>query len=112
MAGPEEFLERFRLTSIEQIVKMEGPDADRLMFYRDTITMIKQGPVLGTGLGTFGSAFEQYRKFDDPPDFLRYTHNDYLQLMAEMGAWAGGGIIIIYLILFGWEYFLCVRRLE
>ncbi len=110
--GPEEFLERFRLTSIEQIIKMEGPDADRLMFYRDTITMIKQGPVLGTGLGTFGSAFEQYRKFDDPPDFLRYTHNDYLQLMAEMGAWAGGGIIIIYLILFGWEYFLCVRRLE
>jgi len=111
--GPEEFLERFRLTSIEKIVKMEGPDATRLMFYRDTITMIKKGPALGTGLGTFGAAFAPYRKFnDDDLGFLRYTHNDYLQLMAEMGPWAGGGIIFIYLILFGREYLLCTRRLE
>ncbi len=110
--GPEEFLERFKLISIQKIVKMEGPDADRLMFCRDTITMIKQRPVLGTGLGTFGSAFAQYRKFDNTMNFLRYAHNDYLQLMAEMGAMVGGGIIFIYLILFGREFLLCVRRLE
>ena len=110
--GPEEFLERFQLLSIQKIVKMEGPDNVRLLFYRDTITMIKQRPVLGTGMGTFGSAFSQYRKFSYTEDFLRYTHNDYLQLMAEMGAWVGGGIIFIFLILFGREYLICVRRLE
>ncbi len=110
--GPEGFLDRFKLISIQKIVKMEGPDNDRLMFYRDTIIMIKHHPILGTGLGTFGSAFAQYRKFDLDLGFLRYTHNDYLQLMAEMGAWVGGGIILIYLILFGREYLLCVRRLE
>jgi O-antigen ligase len=82
------------------------------MFYRDTITMIKHGPILGSGLGTFGSAFSQYRTFDFSMDFLRYTHNDYLQLIAEMGTVAGGLIILIYLILFGWEYLLCVRQLE
>jgi len=32
--GPEEFLERFKLISIQKIVKMEGPDNVRLMFYR------------------------------------------------------------------------------
>jgi len=110
--GPEDFLDRFRLTSIDKIVKMEGPDTVRILFYRDTVTMIKHNPVSGTGLGTFGSAFTQYRKFDYTDDFLRYTHDDYLQLMAEMGAWVGGGIIFIYLILFGREYLLCVRRLE
>jgi len=110
--GPEDFLERFKLTSIDKIVKMESPDSVRVLFYRDTITMIKHGPFLGSGLGTFGSVFEHYRKFDFTTDYLRYTHNDYLQLMAEMGAWAGGAIIIVYLILFGWEYLVCVRRLE
>jgi len=110
--GPEEFLERFKLTSIDKIVKMESPDAARLMFYRDTLTMIKHGPVLGSGLGTFGSAFSQYRTFDFSMDFLRYTHNDYLQLIAETGVIAGGLIIFVYLILFGWEYLLCIRRLE
>ena len=109
--GPEAFLERFKLTSIDKIVKMEGPDTVRILFYRDTITMIKNNPV-GTGLGTFGSAFAKYRKFDYTDDFLRYTHDDYLQLMAEVGPWVGGAVIFIYLILFGWEYFLCVRRLE
>ncbi len=110
--GPQEFLQRFELTSITKIIKMEGPDADRLKFYRDTITMIKQHPVLGTGLGTFGSAFAQYRQFNYTMDYLKYTHDDYLQLMAEMGAVFGGLIIVFYLFFFVREYVLCIRQLE
>jgi hypothetical protein len=110
--GPEDFLQRFQLTSIDKIVKMEGPDAARLMFYRDTISMIKDKPVLGAGLGTFGSAFAPYRKFDLNLGYLRYAHNDYLQLLAEMGIVAGGIIILGFLILFIREYYLCIRQLE
>ena len=110
--GHKEFLDRFKMTSLEKILKMEGQDARRLMFYRDTIAMTQNYPVLGTGLGTFGSAFPRYRTFDYTLDHLRYAHNDYLQLTAEMGFVVGGMIVAAFLILFLREYLSCLKRLE
>ncbi|HNX69107.1 MAG TPA: O-antigen ligase family protein [Candidatus Omnitrophota bacterium] len=85
--GPEAFLKRFHMTSIDKIFKIEGPDAYRIQFYQGTAKVIRDFPILGTGLGTFGTNFTRYRQFDfrGGTDYLRYTHNDYLQLVSETG---------------------------
>lgn len=83
--GPQEFLNRFHLLSIQNILGMEGPINPRLLFYQDTLQVVKDFPFFGTGFNTFATNFSQYRTFDYTPNFLRYTHNDYLQLLSEMG---------------------------
>jgi O-antigen ligase len=50
-------------------------------------------PALGSGLGTFGRVFPRYQSAhfgDREADFL---HNDWLQLVCEMGL-AGAGIVL------------------
>ncbi len=110
--GPEAFLKRFRLTSIEKIVKMEGSDADRIRFYVGATHVIKDFPVTGTGLSTFGTNFTRYRWFDfrGRMDYLRYTHNDYLQLVSETGA---GGMIFLFgfMIFYTGAYIRVARKL-
>ncbi len=50
----------------------------RLIVYENTLQMMKDRPILGTGLGTFIYAYPKYR----PPGFrifMNAVHNDYLQ---------------------------------
>jgi len=51
---------------------------------RDTLTLISDQPILGTGSGTFYTAFPQYRG-NDIPLYYDHAHNDYLQFIAEHG---------------------------
>ncbi|GLQ30273.1 hypothetical protein GCM10007876_07510 [Litoribrevibacter albus] len=51
---------------------------------RDTLTLITNQPLLGSGAGTFYTAFPQYRG-DDITLYYDHAHNDYLQLVAEHG---------------------------
>jgi len=51
---------------------------------RDTLTLIRDQPILGTGSGTFYTAFPQYRG-NDIPLYYDHAHNDYLQFIAEHG---------------------------
>ena len=95
--GPEPFLKRFHLLSIEKTLNMEGPIAERLLFYKGTFPVIKDFTWIGTGLGTFGTNFARYRNFEFTENFLRHTHNDYLELITETGV---GGILFL-LIFFG-----------
>jgi O-antigen ligase len=100
--GPGPFLKKIHMTSIDQILKMEGPDAIRVNFYKNTLNVIHDFSVTGTGLGTFGTNFTRYRAFDLPGEktnYLRYTHNDYLQLISETGA-AGVLFLLGFFILF------------
>ena len=112
--GPEAFLKRFYMTSIEKIIKMESPDSIRIHFYKDTLRVIRDFPVAGTGLGTFGTNFTRYRFFDllgGRTDYLRRTHNDYLELISETGI--GGALFILgFLILYLSAVFRVVRKLE
>jgi O-antigen ligase len=51
---------------------------------RDGVKMFLKKPVLGWGLGTFPVVYPQFRTFYTN-FFVNQAHNDYLQLLVEMG---------------------------
>jgi O-antigen ligase len=51
---------------------------------RDGLKMSLERPVLGWGLGTFPVVYPQFRTFNTN-FFINQAHNDYLQLLVEMG---------------------------
>jgi O-antigen ligase len=57
----------------------------RLPIDRDLIKMFPHRPLLGWGLGTFGDVYPQYKSFYTN-FYLDEAHNDYLQLLIEVGA--------------------------
>jgi O-antigen ligase len=56
----------------------------RHYIYRDGLQMFLKRPVLGWGLGTFPVVYPQFRTFYTN-FFVNQAHNDYLQLLVEMG---------------------------
>ncbi|HIE10736.1 MAG TPA: tetratricopeptide repeat protein [Kiritimatiellae bacterium] len=57
----------------------------RLLLWKDTLAMFRESPVLGIGIGAFRWLYEHYKSHN--LQFLfRYTHNEYLQTLAEAGA--------------------------
>ena len=75
------------------------PDANnstvggRMPIWRDTLTMIGDFPLLGSGLNTFGTATMVYQTAGRQLHFQE-AHNDYLQLAAEGGVLLGIPILL------------------
>jgi len=63
---------------------------------KDGIRMFAKKPILGWGLGAFPIAYPQFRTFYTN-FFVNEAHNDYLQLLVEMGL-VGFGIMLWFLI--------------
>ena len=63
----------------------------RLPVAQDTLRLIANYPVFGAGLGTFSSAFVKYQSSNGDVAFID-AHDDYLQLLAELGL-LGFGIL-------------------
>lgn len=58
----------------------------RLSLWRNALALVKEFPVLGSGLGTFEYVFLRYRPDKLPQDRQAfYAHNDYLELLIETG---------------------------
>lgn len=74
-----------RVSSISSEARGEISGGMRLTIDRDTFQMFRHRPVLGWGLGTFPVVYPQFRSFYTN-FFVNEAHNDYLQLLAEMGA--------------------------
>jgi O-antigen ligase len=70
----------------------------------DILRICKDFPLLGTGLGTFGSISPMYKTTLKQVLFT-YAHNDYLQMLSEVGL-AGSAIIILFFVF----YFKAVLR--
>jgi O-antigen ligase len=58
--------------------------AMRLQINRDGLRMFLRRPVLGWGLGTFPVVYPEFRSFYSN-FFVNEAHDDYLQLLVEMG---------------------------
>ncbi|MEI8349192.1 MAG: O-antigen ligase family protein [Candidatus Omnitrophota bacterium] len=70
-----------RVTSIFKT--NQGTVWERTKLWQGAWGMIKEHPVLGLGVNTFSKNFPQYKPADYPD--LRYAHNSYLQMWAEIG---------------------------
>jgi O-antigen ligase len=73
-----------RLISIRGETSTEISGGTRVAIVRDGVKMFAARPWLGWGLGTFSDAYPQYRSFYTNL-FVNQAHNDYLQLLVEMG---------------------------
>lgn len=73
-----------RLSSIHSEARTELSGGVRLAINRDGLRMFFQKPVVGFGLGTFPIVYPRFRSFFTNM-FVNEAHNDYLQLLVEMG---------------------------
>ncbi len=79
ISGPEVFT-RFLGTPIA-----EDPTTGRANFWRTTMNVIRDYPMLGSGLGSIGAV---YTRYDTKNGLYRLeqAHNDYLQTLSDAGA--------------------------
>jgi O-antigen ligase len=84
-----------RVASISSEARTEISGGMRLSIDRDTVRMFRQKPVLGWGLSTFPVVYPEFRSFYTN-FFVNEAHNDYLQLLAEMGV-LGFGLMVWFL---------------
>lgn len=93
--GGKELTQRVSTISSETRTEISG--GMRLSIDRDAIRMFRMRPILGWGLGTFPVVYPQFRSFYTN-FFVNEAHNDYLQLLTEMGL-LGFGTMVWFLIL-------------
>jgi len=80
--GPDTVVDHFRRA---ESVQHEPSLFTRLLVWRASVGMFEDFPVAGTGLGTYASAFLAYYPMGTEQTW-REAHNDYVQLLAEVGA--------------------------
>ncbi|MBE0712124.1 MAG: O-antigen ligase family protein, partial [Candidatus Aminicenantes bacterium] len=81
----------------------------RIVVYRNTLEMIGDFPLAGTGKGTYVDAYAIYEKIDDGLK-LSYAHNDYLEFAAENGVATGGALAVAGIGLAVWLVAMWRRR--
>jgi O-antigen ligase len=90
---PDRLIYRFADLSSAEGITAEG----RLNLTEETLSVVAAYPLAGLGLGAYESGFQRY-KISAPTLNDPYVHNDYLQLLAELGlvgAFLGGGLVIL-----------------
>ena len=84
-----------RLATIHAETHTELAGGTRLNIDRDALKMFAAKPVTGWGLGVFPTVYPKFRSF--PTNFfINQAHNDYLQLLVEMGG-LGFAILLWFL---------------
>lgn len=80
-----------------------NPEGDtlqtRIEYWKNTVYLIQDFPITGTGIGTYGKVFHDIYSFATPLATVRplfYAHNMYLAVAADMGLPA----LVLYLALF------------
>ena len=85
------------LSTSEEILNNPYTYGSRMRTWHGTLHLIKDHPFTGTGIGTFVTSFPRYR-LSGVDGLHVYTHNDYLQVVSEMGIFV---LAIIVWLLFG-----------
>ena len=79
-------------TVTEDLVSRRG-------IWENAVDILKDFPILGSGLGTFNHVFPMYRSFHIR-GLITHAENDFLQLASEVGFLGTGLLIAIFLFLF------------
>ena len=89
------------LDRFESLNFQSQAEQSRIVIWKDTLSLIRDFPIFGSGLGTFSSVSLRYQTM---PVTVRYehAHNDYLEFAAEIG-------IAVALILFGSLWVIVIR---
>ena len=66
----------------------------RVSFWRASVPLIADFPVLGSGLGSWGPAVAAYEEGPRMARRARRAHNDYVQLLAETGVLGFGFLLV------------------
>lgn len=85
MASWDRMEDRFKEIGEEQ--KIKRPEV-----WADTVNIVKDFPISGTGLGTFGGIYPRYQTRNSRLLF-KHAHNDYIEILTDTGII--GFIIII-----------------
>jgi O-antigen ligase len=96
-----------RLFSIHSGTRAELSGGTRLTIDRDALQMFAQKPVFGWGLGVFPEAYPQFSTLATNLQ-VGMAHNDYLQLLVEMGALGFAAALWFLVTLFRWA----IRKLK
>jgi len=80
-----------RMASIRTEARAELSGGTRLDITRDGLKMFTLKPIVGWGLGVFPDVYPEFRSFYSDL-FVNAAHDDYLQLLVEMG---GLGFIVM-----------------
>jgi len=71
-----------------------SPDT-RVQIWRDAEGLVKDYPLFGCGMGGFESCFLKYKTVA-PMSTVDYAHNDYLQVLAELGVFGfAAGLLFV-----------------
>ncbi len=81
----------------------------RQMIWVDTFRILKDFPILGSGLGTFPQVFPMYRSFHIQ-GLVTHADNDFLQLASECGVIGMIPLLILFIFLIH-KAFLGIRSL-
>jgi O-antigen ligase len=88
-----------RMASVHDATRAELSGGGRLTMDRDALRMFAQKPFLGWGLGVFPYVYPQFSSLSTNLQ-LGMAHNDYLQLLVEMGALGFATVLWFLLMLF------------
>lgn len=72
---------------------------DRWKIWQNTFQIIRDYPLLGSGIGTFTQVFPMYRSFHIR-GLVTHAENDFLQLVSETGLIGAGLLLTLFLYLF------------
>lgn len=92
--GIDPLLERFGVLFKEELFSRES----RLHLWGDTLKIVCNFPLLGTGLGTFRNIYPFYKTLTVQAEVF-YAHSDFLQLISEVGL-VGLAVAVWFLIVF------------
>jgi O-antigen ligase len=65
-------------------LRQDRGERSRPIIWRGAWAVFQANPVLGSGAGSFSTAFERHRP-DDFPDDMQWAHNEYLHLLCDYG---------------------------
>jgi O-antigen ligase len=70
--------------TVERFALDKLPNEGRLVYWSNATSIVRDFPLLGTGLGTFASVYPAYEE-SSLSGHLSHAHNDYLEYLSELG---------------------------